>query len=167
MGFKELGIFPTENDADSSQGNSGGVPQQAVSIEIGNELKRGFKSRHVNMFAIAGSIGTGLIIGSGAALTAGGPASILIAYCIMGLCVFFVMTAFAEMAIFVPMNKGFSGYATRFCDPALGFVACLVDVERDANIPKICNWLELLLQIFDLTGQQPYCLWVDHQLLAR
>ncbi|RSL95782.1 hypothetical protein CDV31_013753 [Fusarium ambrosium] len=31
------------------------------------------------------------------------------------------MTAFAEMAIFAPMNKGFSGYATRFCDPALGF----------------------------------------------
>lgn len=26
------------------------------------QLKRGFKNRHVNMFAIAGSIGTGLII---------------------------------------------------------------------------------------------------------
>ncbi|CAG9984316.1 unnamed protein product [Clonostachys byssicola] len=85
------------------------------------ELKRGFKNRHVNMFAIAGSIGTGLIIGSGSALASGGPGSILIAYCIMGACVYTVMTAFAEMAIFAPMNKGFSGYATRFVDPALGF----------------------------------------------
>ncbi|PLB47633.1 hypothetical protein P170DRAFT_313421, partial [Aspergillus steynii IBT 23096] len=85
------------------------------------ELKRGFKSRHVNMFAIAGSIGTGLIIGSGEALASGGPASILIAYLLMGTCVYTIMTAFAEMAIFAPMSKGFSGYATRFVDPALGF----------------------------------------------
>ncbi|RSL56828.1 hypothetical protein CEP53_006669 [Fusarium sp. AF-6] len=76
--------------------------QQTSSAEIQINLKRGFKMRHVNMFAIAGSIGTGLIIGSGQALAAGGP-------------------AFAEMAIFAPMNKGFSGYATRFVDPALGF----------------------------------------------
>lgn len=95
---------------------------QGVSVETNNELKRGFKNRHVNVFAIAGSIGTGLIIGSGSALTAGGPASILIAYCFLGTCVYFIMTAFAEMAIFAPMNKGFSGYATRFCDPALGLV---------------------------------------------
>ena len=84
------------------------------------ELKRGFKNRHVNMFAIAGSIGTGLIIGSGEALASGGPGSILVAYLIMGMCVYTVMTAFAEMAIFAPMSKGFSGYATRFVDPALG-----------------------------------------------
>ncbi|KAL7760753.1 hypothetical protein ACKLNR_007288 [Fusarium oxysporum f. sp. zingiberi] len=91
------------------------------SVETHDGLKRGFKMRHVNMFAIAGSIGTGLIIGSGSALASGGPASILIAYCILGACVYTVMTAFAEMAIFAPMNKGFSGYATRFVDPALGF----------------------------------------------
>lgn len=97
-----------------SDGEIQDAPQDA------NELKRGFKPRHVNMFAIAGSIGTGLIIGSGSALAAGGPGSIFIAYLLMGTCVFFVMTAFAEMAVFVPMRKGFSGYATRFVDPALG-----------------------------------------------
>lgn len=84
------------------------------------ELKRGFKSRHVNIFAIAGSIGTGLIIGSGQALASGGPGSILIAYLIMGGCVYTIMSTFAEMAIFAPMSKGSSGYATRFVDPALG-----------------------------------------------
>lgn len=86
----------------------------------GETLERGFKSRHVNMFAIAESIGTGLIIGSGQALASGGPGSLLILYLVMGSCVYFVMTALAEMAVFAPMDKGFSGYATRYTDPALG-----------------------------------------------
>ncbi|RDW70297.1 amino acid transporter-7 [Coleophoma crateriformis] len=94
---------------------------QTLAIESTQELRRGFKPRHVNMFAIAGSIGTGIIIGSGTALANGGPGNALIAYCLMGTCVYFVMSAFAEMAIFAPMNKGFSGYATRFVDPAVGF----------------------------------------------
>ena len=98
------------------------MKMESVEEQPQTELKRGFKNRHVNMFAIAGSICTGLIIGSGSALASGGPGSILIAYCIMGMCVYTVMTAFAEMAIFAPMSKGFSGYATRFVDPALGFV---------------------------------------------
>ncbi|KAK7219885.1 hypothetical protein V2G26_007888 [Clonostachys chloroleuca] len=97
------------------------IKMEPAADQTQTELKRGFKNRHVNMFAIAGSIGTGLIIGSGSALASGGPGSILIAYCIMGACVYTIMTAFAEMAIFAPMNKGFSGYATRFVDPALGF----------------------------------------------
>lgn len=107
-------------DASKSQSHEVG---EAVSVaEQRDDLRRGFKPRHVNMFAIAGSIGTGLIIGSGSALAAGGPGSLLIAYIIMGCCVYFVMTAFAEMAVFTPMQKGFGGYATRFVDPALGSV---------------------------------------------
>ncbi|KAL6359947.1 hypothetical protein LRP88_05643 [Fusarium phalaenopsidis] len=87
---------------DTPDGRASNDGQQTSSAEVQIDLKQGFKMRHVNMFAIAGSIGTGLIIGSGQALAAGGP-------------------GFAEMAIITPMNKGFSGYATRFVDPALGF----------------------------------------------
>ncbi|POR35122.1 Amino-acid permease [Tolypocladium paradoxum] len=89
---------------DSPEGRASAEGQQTSSVEVQTDLKRGLKMRHVNVFAIAGSIG-----------------SILIIYCILGSCVYTVMTAFAEMAIFAPMNKGFSGYATRFVDPALGF----------------------------------------------
>ncbi|KAM5359943.1 hypothetical protein ACJZ2D_014092 [Fusarium nematophilum] len=85
------------------------------------QLRRDFKERHVSMLAIGGALGTGLIIGTGVALVRGGPASLLIAYIIIGACVFFVMTAVAEMSTMFPMDKGFSGYATRFVDPALGF----------------------------------------------
>jgi amino acid permease len=49
------------------------------------------------------------------------PASILIAYTSVGLIVYVVMTALGEMAAWIPHGSGFAGYATRFCDPALGF----------------------------------------------
>lgn len=85
-----------------------------------NHLHREFKPRHVSMIAVAGAIGTGLIIGSGTGLVRGGPASLLIAYSIIGAVMYFIMTAIGEMATMLPIDKGFAGYATRFVDPALG-----------------------------------------------
>ncbi|KAF1934922.1 hypothetical protein EJ02DRAFT_439571 [Clathrospora elynae] len=90
-------------------------------VEQQNELKRDFKPRQVFMFSIACAIGTGLVIGSGGALAKGGPGSLLISYILIGIAVFFVMTGMGEMAAFLPMNKGFGGYATRLVDPAFGF----------------------------------------------
>lgn len=85
-----------------------------------NELHRNLRPRQVFMFSIACSIGTGLVIGSGSALAHGGPGSALIAYIIIGMVVFSVMTGLGEMAAFLPMDKGFGGYATRMVDPAFG-----------------------------------------------
>ncbi|KAL3479569.1 amino acid permease/ SLC12A domain-containing protein [Aspergillus californicus] len=73
------------------------------------------------MFAIPCSMGTDLVIGSGTALTRGGPGSLIIAYTLIGICVFFIMTAMGEMATYSPMSKGFSGYASRYAHPAIGF----------------------------------------------
>jgi amino acid transporter len=92
----------------------------AVHTDSGH-LHRGLKSRHITMIAIGGAIGTGLIIGTGKALAQSGPGSILIAYSLVGLIVYVVMTALGEMAAWIPHASGFAGYATRFCDPALGF----------------------------------------------
>ena len=88
----------------------------------GEELRRDFKPRHVLMFSIACAVGTGLLIGSGSALAKGGPGSLLVSYASVGVAVFFVMTSLGEMAAYVPMNKGFGGYATRMVDPAFGYV---------------------------------------------
>jgi amino acid transporter len=85
------------------------------------KLHRGLKARHITMIAIGGAIGTGLIIGTGKALAQAGPGSILISYTFVGIIVFLVMAALGEMAAWIPLGEGFSGYATRFCDPALGF----------------------------------------------
>lgn len=98
-------------------------PVQIRGHEISAEesLHRGLKARHITMIAIGGAIGTGLIIGTGAALLRAGPGSIFIAYSVVGFVVFLVMAALGEMAAYLPMSAGFTGYATRFCDPSLGF----------------------------------------------
>lgn len=93
------------------------VPEQ----DADNELRREFKPRQVFMFSIACAIGTGLVIGSGSALSRGGPGSLLTAYLMIGAAVFFVMTGLGEMAAYLPMSKGFGGYATRLVDPAFGY----------------------------------------------
>ncbi|KAI4726027.1 dicarboxylic amino acid permease [Aureobasidium sp. EXF-10728] len=86
-----------------------------------NELHKNLQSRHVAMIAIGGSLGTGLLVGTGSALVKTGPAGILIDYSIVGVCVFMVMAALGEMVSYAPSACGFGGYATRFVDPALGF----------------------------------------------
>ncbi|KAJ9138168.1 Amino acid permease [Pleurostoma richardsiae] len=84
-------------------------------------LHRGLRARHITMIAIGGAIGTGLIIGTGKALAQAGPGSIFLSYTIIGFLVFLVMAALGEMAAWLPMSAGFTGYASRFCDPSLGF----------------------------------------------
>jgi len=84
-------------------------------------LHRGLKARHITMIAIGGAIGTGLIIGTGAALARAGPGSVFIAYTMVGFLVALVMAALGEMAAWLPLSSGFTGYAARFCDPSLSF----------------------------------------------
>ncbi|MED4455490.1 amino acid permease [Metabacillus fastidiosus] len=85
------------------------------------ELKRGLKARHLMMISLGGSIGTGLFLGSGAAIYHAGPGGALLAYLIIGVMVYFIMTSLGELASFMPTSGAFSTYATRFIDPALGF----------------------------------------------
>ncbi|CCD26834.1 dicarboxylic amino acid permease NDAI_0I02660 [Naumovozyma dairenensis CBS 421] len=86
----------------------------------GTRLKKALKARHVSMIAIGGSLGTGLLIGTGTSLALAGPVSTLIAYAFVGLLVFFTMACLGEMATYIPLD-GFTSYASRYCDPALGF----------------------------------------------
>ncbi|KIW41990.1 uncharacterized protein PV06_05582 [Exophiala oligosperma] len=79
------------------------------------------KQRHLQMIAIGGSIGTGLFIGSGSALSTGGPAALVISYCTLGIMLFCTVHALGEMAVIFPVAGSFSAYSSRFLDPAWGF----------------------------------------------
>lgn len=68
-----------------------------------------------------GTIGTGLFIGSGAAVATAGPVGALIAYIFVGSIVFSVMAALGELATYLPIPGAFTAYATRLVDPSLGF----------------------------------------------
>lgn len=84
-------------------------------------IRHTLQSRHLSMIALGGTIGTGLFIASGSAITTAGPGGSLIAYFVMGLMVFFLMTSLAEMATYNPRSGSFAEYANRYVDPALGF----------------------------------------------
>ncbi|KAJ6184306.1 general amino acid permease Gap1-Penicillium chrysogenum [Penicillium mononematosum] len=84
-------------------------------------LQRRLKGRHLQMIAIGGSIGTGLFVGSGSVLATGGPASVLIAYILIGCMLYCTVHALGEMAVLFPVAGSFAHYSTRFVDPAWGF----------------------------------------------
>ena len=79
------------------------------------------QARHLSMIAIGGSIGTGLFLASGATVASAGAGGALIAYALIGLMVYFLMTSLGEMAAFMPESGSFQVYGSRFVDPAFGF----------------------------------------------
>ena len=62
-----------------------------------------------------------LFPGAGRSLAAGGPASMLVSYIIVGIIVFNTMLALGEMAAFMPIAGSFCTFAGRFVDDAFGF----------------------------------------------
>jgi amino acid transporter len=84
-------------------------------------VKRQLKQRHMAMIALGGAIGTGLFVGSGSALNTGGPVGVWLGYILMSSIVYSMMVALGEMAALYPLAGGFTHYAARFVDPALGF----------------------------------------------
>lgn len=86
-----------------------------------NTLQRKLKARHLTMISLGGAIGTGLFLGSGPAIHSAGPGGALVAYAVIGIMVYFIMTSLGELASFMPVSGAFSTYAIRFIDPALGF----------------------------------------------
>ncbi|MBF0710077.1 MULTISPECIES: amino acid permease [unclassified Gemella] len=108
-----------------------------------NRVQRKLKSRHITMIAIGGCIGSGLFMTSGQAISNAGPGGALLAYLLIGLMVYFLMTSLGEMATYLPTSGSFSTYASRYVDPSLGFalgwnywfnwvITVAVDIELSA-----------------------------------
>lgn len=83
-------------------------------------LDRKLESR--KFLALSGAIGTGLFVGSGQVLSLAGPLSALIAYAVTGFNLYCVINSLGEMATYMPFPGAVPIFASRFVDPALGFV---------------------------------------------
>lgn len=105
----------SDDSASISDESSAGV--DIFDPEVG--VKRGLENKHISMMAIAGIIGSGLIVGTGQALKNGGPAALIIGFGSIGLICSAVMQSIGEMAIF-PDSGGFLGQCNRFINRPFG-----------------------------------------------
>lgn len=101
-------LQPTTNDQDF----------RAIDPESG--VKRGLKTRHLSMMALAGIIGPGLLVGSGGALASGGPASLIIGFGVIGIIAFSIMQSLGELTTLYPTGGAFTKLADRMVDKAFG-----------------------------------------------
>lgn len=102
--------WPEPSTIDVANGNDRMDPDSGV--------RRGLKNRHLSMMALAGIIGPGLLVGSGGALSNGGPASLIIGFGVIGIIAFSIMQSLGEMTTLYPGGGSFISLAGRFVDPA-------------------------------------------------
>lgn len=132
-----------------------------------DHLKRGLKNRHVQMIALGGAIGSGLFLGSAQAIHHAGP-SLLLAYALGGLAVFFVARALGELLLYRPVAGSFATYAKEFVGPWAGFVTgwsywflwvvvgiaeiTAVSIYMHYWLPDLPQWISTLAALFLLFG---------------
>lgn len=87
----------------------------------GYDTQRALNTRHIMMIAIGGTIGTGIFLSAGSAVSVAGPASALLSYLITGIFCYGVVITLGEMASYIPVTGTFATFASRFVSPSLGF----------------------------------------------
>ncbi|MET8586472.1 amino acid permease [Streptomyces collinus] len=86
----------------------------AAHVDAGDAgYSKSLKSRHINMIAIGGAIGTGLFLGAGGRLAEAGP-SLFVAYAVCGVFAFLVVRALGELVLHRPSSGAFVSYAREF-----------------------------------------------------
>jgi len=98
---------------------SGNTGAAATSPEA---LRRGLKSRHIQLIALGGAIGTGLFLGVAETIKLAGP-SVLLGYAIAGVMAFFIMRQLGEMVVDEPVAGSFSHFADKYWGRAAGFIS--------------------------------------------
>ncbi|MBV8933500.1 MAG: amino acid permease [Kutzneria sp.] len=117
-------------------------------VEQPTGLASTLAKRHLSMIAIAGVIGAGLFVGSGAAIHQAGP-GVLLAYAVTGALVVLVMRMLGEMSAATPETGSFSAYAERAIGPWAGFTigwlywwfwVVVLGVEATAGATIVHRW---------------------------
>ena len=88
--------------------------------ETENGMVRGLQNRHVQLIAIAGTIGTGLFLGAGRSLSLTGP-SIILVYLLTGGFMYLMMRAIGEMLYMDPDQHTFINFITKYLGKGWGY----------------------------------------------
>ncbi len=82
--------------------------------------QRGLKNRHIQLIAIAGTIGTGLFLGAGKSIHLTGP-SIIFVYLIIGALMYILLRAIGEMLYQDPNQHSFLNFVSRYLGEKPGY----------------------------------------------
>lgn len=130
-------------------------------------LKRGLKSRHMQMIALGASVGTGLFYGSAPTIKLVGP-GIVLSYLLVGIFIFFLMRMLGEMSVREPVSSSFSYFAEKYWSPFVGYLSgwnywvvymlagmaelTAIAVYLQFWFPDAPHWLTTLLCIIIITA---------------
>lgn len=130
-------------------------------------MKRGLKNRHLQMIALGGAIGTGLFYGSTSTIALAGP-SVMLAYLMGGIVIFFIMRMLGEMAVDEPVSGSFSYYASKYWGAFPGFLSgwnywfnyvlvsmaelTAVGIYMNFWFPGLPQWLSALVCLVAITA---------------
>ncbi|KAL8766235.1 MAG: hypothetical protein Q9209_006923 [Squamulea sp. 1 TL-2023] len=141
--------------------NEGPIPEKISSDDVDvfddtasdekyGTTQRGLKSRHIQLIALGGCIGTGLFVGSGATLSTTGPAPLFMSFVVISGLVWVVMQTLGEMSAYIPTSgSSVPLYVKRYVEPSLAFAAgwnywyayaMLVASEVSASAVIISYW---------------------------
>jgi len=115
--------------------------------ETENGMVRGLQNRHVQLIAIAGTIGTGLFLGAGRSLSLTGP-SIISVYMLTGAFMYLMMRAIGEMLYMDPDQHTFINFITKYIGKGWGYFSgwsywvSLVFLGM-AEITAVSNYVQL------------------------
>lgn len=112
------------NDGDSSDKKKHGISINVLYKREYTErytIQRKLHVRHLQMISLGATIGVGLLLNSGKALSIGGPLGALIGFTFAACVVVATVLSFAEIVALIPLITGISGLCSRFVSDAFGF----------------------------------------------
>lgn len=93
-----------------------------VDLETGEtKLKSELNGFSLQMIAIGGSIGTGLLLGSGKSLSEGGAVPLLLGYILVATFIYCMCQALGELSVAMPVTGSFTKYSVMLIDKSWGF----------------------------------------------
>ncbi|WWC88222.1 uncharacterized protein L201_003127 [Kwoniella dendrophila CBS 6074] len=119
-------ILPAGNAAITSVvDEEAGFTKDDVKVDVHTNLydgvQRKMEQRHMQMIALAGTLGTGLFLGAGKTIAHGGPVGSLLAYILTGSIVYSMLVCVGEMAVYAPISGGYVHFIERWLNPSVGF----------------------------------------------
>lgn len=115
-----MALFDNKNPGNAASPTVSYNDDDFQRIDPNSGIKRGLKTRHLSMMALAGIIGPGILVGTGGALANGGPASLLIGFGIIGIIAWSITQSLGEMTTLYPTGGAFVTLSDRFVDKAFG-----------------------------------------------